>query len=290
MTFAQKLNPENMIKLALVGVLGAMASIAVADDANPAPDKIEEIHEDWSEWVLGTANKIDGFFSNSQADEDAQKTRIRGWIQGQYDENEGSKVRLRVRARLSLPKTENRISLVIGDDENEQSQGPDDQNQQNVSLQFRSKRDTALKTVRFDLGIRRRDSKYQLYGRARHTKIFETASAWVPRLTNSFYYFTKSRFEYRGEAQFDRVLGKNLFFRPISVLRWYENNPDECNGGWCYDQFFSLYQRLDQKKPAALAYDLEFYFREKPEFDVFDTVIKSSIPAQNRSGLAVLGS
>ena len=275
MIFAQKLNPENMIKLALVGFLGAMASIAVADDANPAPDKIEEIHEDWSEWVLGTANKIDGFFSNSQADEDAQKTRVRGWIQGQYDENEGSKVRLRVRARLSLPKTENRISLVIGDDENEQSQGPDDQNQQNVSLQFRSKRDTALKTVRFDLGIRRRDSKYQLYGRARHTKIFETASAWVPRLTNSFYYFTKSRFEYRGEAQFDRVLGKNLFFRPISVLRWYENNPDECNGGWCYDQFFSLYQRLDQKKPAALAYDLEFYFREKPEFDVFDTVIKA---------------
>ena len=59
------------------------------------------------------------------------------------------------------------------------------------------------------------------------------------------------------------------------MLRWYENNPDECNGGWCYDQFFSLYQRLDQKKPAALAYDLEFYFREQPEFDVFDTVIKA---------------
>ena len=93
MILAQKLNPQNIIKLALVGFLGAIASIAAADDEDPTPDKIEEIHEDWSEWVLGTANKIDGFFSNSQADEDAQKTRIRGWIQGQYDENEGSKVR-----------------------------------------------------------------------------------------------------------------------------------------------------------------------------------------------------
>ena len=47
-----------MIKLALVGFLSAMASIAMADDANPTPDKIEEIHEDWSEWVLGTAMEV----------------------------------------------------------------------------------------------------------------------------------------------------------------------------------------------------------------------------------------
>ena len=32
---------------------------------------------------------------------------------------------------------------------------------------------------------------------------------------------------------------------------------------------------MDQKRPAALAYDLEFYFRGKPEFEVFDTVIKA---------------
>ena len=219
-----------MIKLALVGFLSAMASIAMADDANPTPDKIEEIHEDWSEWVLGTANKIDGFFSNSQADEDAQKTRIRGWIQGQYDENEGSKVRLRVRARVSLPNTENRISLVIGDDQDEQTLDPANEDQQNVSLQFRSRRDTALKTVRFDLGIRRRDSQYQLYGRARHTKIFETASTWVPRLTNSFYYFTKSRFEYRGEAQFDRVLGKTFSSDPLQCFAGMKITPTNATG------------------------------------------------------------
>ncbi len=89
-----------------------------------------------------------------------------------------------------------------------------------------------------------------------------------------FYYFTKSKFEYRGEVQFDRIIGPNFFFRPLSVLRWYGNNTDECNDGWCFDQFFSLYQRINSARQAALAYDVELYFRNQPSLTVFDTVFK----------------
>ena len=46
MIFAQKLNSQDIIKMALVGFLSAIATIAVADDADPTPDKIEEIHEE----------------------------------------------------------------------------------------------------------------------------------------------------------------------------------------------------------------------------------------------------
>ena len=253
--------------------LGALAQ--QASDESPVKDGfVDEIHEDWSKWVLKTADNVDGFFSNSQADENAQKTRIRTWLMGQYDGNEGTKFRLRVRARVSLPKTENRLSLVLGDDEEERRMDQLDDAQSNVSLQIRSKKDTALKQLRFDIGIRRRDSRYQPYARARHTKIFETGGLWVPRLTNSFYYFTKNKFEYRGEAQFDGVIGRDFFFRPLSVLRWYQNNPDECNEGFCFDQYFSLYQRVNSKRQSAIAYDVEFYFREKPSVTVFDTVLK----------------
>ncbi len=164
-------------------------SPAIADEeADDGSGRVDELHDEWSEWVLKTANQVDGFFSNSHPG---------------------------IRARISLPNTENRLKLILGDDEDEGRLNDLDDNQQNISLQVRGKRETALKQIRFDIGIRRRDSRYQPYVRARHSKAFTTDGPWVPRLTNSFYYFTKSKFEYRGQADFDRVIGQDFFFRPM---------------------------------------------------------------------------
>jgi len=236
--------------------------------------RVDEIHDDWSKWVLETANRVDGFFSNSQAGQADQQTRLRAFIRVRYDGNEGTKLSPGVRARVSLPMTENRLKLILGDDEDEGRINDLDDNQQNISLQVRSRRETALKQLRFDLGIRRRDGKYQPYVRARHSKLFKTGSLWLPRLTNSFYYFTKSKFEYRGQADFDRVIGSDFFFRPSTVLRWYENNSGECDDGWCLDQYFSVYERLRHAKAEAIAYDVELFLREKPEFTVHDAILK----------------
>jgi len=236
--------------------------------------RVDEIHDDWSKWVLETANRVDGFFSNAQVGEVDQQTRLRAFIRVRYDGKEGTKLSPGVRARVSLPMTENRLKLILGDDEDESRINDLDENQQNVSLQIGGKRDTALKQVRFDLGIRRRDGKYQPYVRARHSKAFITGGPWLPRLTNSFYYFTKSKFEYRGQADFDRVIGSDYFFRPSTVLRWYENNSGECDDGWCLDQYFSLYERLRRSKAEAIAYDVEIFLRDKPEFTVHDAFLK----------------
>ncbi|HCX86935.1 MAG TPA: hypothetical protein DG761_02820 [Gammaproteobacteria bacterium] len=236
--------------------------------------RVDEIHGDWSEWVLETANRVDGFFSNTQASEADQKTRLRAFVRVRYDGNEGAKLSPGVRARVSLPMTENRLKLILGDDEDEGRINDLDSNQQNISLQIRGPRETALKQVRFDIGIRRRDGQYQPHVRARHSKAFKTGGPWVPRLTNSFCYFTKSKFEYRGQADFDRVIGSDYFFRPSTVLRWYENNSGECDDGWCLDQYFSLYEKLRRSKAEAIAYDVEVFLRDKPELTLHDAVLK----------------
>ncbi len=250
-------------------------SPAIADtEADGDHDRVDELHDDWSEWVLETANRVDGFFSNAQAGEVDQQTRLRAFIRVRYDGNEGTKLSPGVRARVSLPNTENRLKLILGDDEDEGRINDLDDNQQNISLQVRGKRENALKQVRFDLGIRRRDGRYQPYMRARHSKAFTTGGPWLPRLTNSFYYFTQSKFEYRGQADFDRVIGRDFFFRPTTVVRWYENNSGECNDGWCLDQYFSLYEKLRRSKSEAIAYDVEIFLRDKPEFTVHDAFLK----------------
>ena len=169
-------------------------SPAIADKkADDDIDRVDELHDEWSEWVLKTANQVDGFFSNTQASDADQQTRLRAFLRVRYDGNEGTKFSPGIRARISLPNTENRLKLILGDDEDEGRINDLDDNQQNISLQVRGKRETALKQIRFDIGIRRRDSRYQPYVRARHSKAFTTDGPWVPRLTNSFYYFTKSK-------------------------------------------------------------------------------------------------
>jgi len=250
-------------------------SPAIADkNADDGSGRVDELHDEWSEWVLKTASQIDGFFSNTQTSQVDQQTRLRAFIRVRYDGNEGTKLSPGIRARISLPNTENRLKLILGDDEDEGRINDLDDNQQNISLQVRGKREAALKQIHFDIGIRRRDSRYQPYVRARHSRAFTTKGPWLPRLANSFYYFTKSKFEYRGQADFDRVIGQNFFFRPTTVVRWYENNSGECNDGWCLDQYFSLYEKLRRSKSEAIAYDLEIYLRDKPEFTVHDAFLK----------------
>ena len=254
--------------------LFCLSTIALAEDADDV-DRIDETHAQWSEWVTDTAHQIDIFFSNENADKEVQKTRLRVFVRFRYDGNEGTKVSPGIRAKISLPSVENRLHLMLGDDEDETRVDDIDDKQQNISLQFKPRADRPWQQLRYDIGIRRRDGKYQPYGRIRHSKTLQTKSPWVPQISNSFYYFTKSNFEYRGEASFDRVLSPKLFFRPTSVLRWYQNNSDQCDDGWCLDQYFSLYEKLRRSRSQAIAYDAEIYLRDKPQFTLHDAVFKA---------------
>ena len=119
-------------------------SLAIADEeADDGSGRVDQLHDEWSKWVLKTANQVDGFFSNSQASETDQQTRLRAFLRVRYDGNEGTRLNPGIRARISLPNTENRLKLILGDDEDEGRLNDLDDNQQNISLQVRGKRETA---------------------------------------------------------------------------------------------------------------------------------------------------
>ena len=81
--FAQFKNPSRLLVLCLGLIL---SSLAMADEQE-AEDQVDKIHDDWSEWVLETANRVDGFFSNSQPAEVDQQTRLRAFVRVRYDGN-----------------------------------------------------------------------------------------------------------------------------------------------------------------------------------------------------------
>ena len=253
-------------------VLSSTGNRAHADQSGVSSSTTETGHNKWSRLTLDTADRIDRFFSNQNVDDENQETRLRIYIKMRTDENDGQSLGAGIRGKLSLPRTEQRLQIIFGQDDD--STTPVNTKDQNISLRIRPAGTDSVRQMRFDAGIRKRVGSYQLFGRARHRLTFDRASRWVLSITNSLHYFTKAKTEYRGQITFDWPLSTRFFFRPTTQIRWYQNNTDKCNDGICIDQYFTLYERLRQQTTHAIAYDAEFFYRNRPgELD--DVVLKA---------------
>ena len=252
--------------------LSSTGNHAHADQSGASSGTTETGHKKWSRMTLDTADRIDRFFSNQNIVDEGQETRLRVYVKMRADENDGQRFTAGIRGKLSLPRTEQRLQIIFGqDDDSTTSVNTEDPN---ISLRIRPPSTDPMRQMRFDVGFRKRAGGYQLFGRARHRLTFDSASRWVPSITNSLHYFTKAKTEYRGQFTFDWPLSTRFFFRPTTQIRWYQNNIDKCNDGICIDQYFTLYERLRQQTTHAIAYDAEFFYRNKPG-ELNDVVLKA---------------
>ena len=252
--------------------LSSTGNHAHADQSGASSGTTETGHKKWSRMTLDTADRIDRFFSNQNIVDEGQETRLRVYVKMRADENDGQRVTAGIRGKLSLPRTEQRLQIIFGqDDDSTTSVNTEDPN---ISLRIRPPSTDPMRQMRFDVGFRKRAGGYQLFGRARHRLTFDSASRWVPSITNSLHYFTKAKTEYRGQFTFDWPLSTRFIFRPTTQIRWYQNNIDKCNNGICIDQYFTLYERLRQQTTHAIAYDAEFFYRNKPGV-LNDVVLKA---------------
>ena len=253
-------------------VLSSTGNRAHADQSDASSGTTETGHKKWSRLTLDTADRIDRFFSNENIVDEGQETRLRVYVKMRTDENDGQRFTAGIRGKLSLPRTEQRLQIIFGqDDDSTTSVNTVDPN---ISLRIRPPSTDPMRQMRFDVGFRKRAGGYQLFGRARHRLTFDSASRWVPSITNSLHYFTKAKTEYRGQFTFDWPLSTRFFFRPTTQIHWYQNNIDKCNDGICIDQYFTLYERLRQQTTHAIAYDAEFFYRNKPG-GLNDVVLKA---------------
>ena len=253
-------------------VLSSTGNRAHADQSDASSGTTETGHKKWSRLTLDTADRIDRFFSNENIVDEGQETRLRVYVKMRTDENDGQRFTAGIRGKLSLPRTEQRLQIIFGqDDDSTTSVNTVDPN---ISLRIRPPSTDPMRQMRFAVGFRKRVGGYQLFGRARHRLTFNSASRWIPSITNSLHYFTKANTEYRGQFTFDWPLSTRFFFRPTTQIRWYQNNIDKCNDGICIDQYFTLYERLRQQTTHAIAYDAEFFYRNKPG-GLNDVVLKA---------------
>ena len=255
--------------MALAMSLFSVPSMALAGEHTEALNTgTESIQQSRSKKVLKLADGLDSFFGDSRIEDDAQQTRVKLRLDLEQYESDSLDARVRLSARLSLPNLEDKWAVIINgdDDEDDVVIDPAEEQEREVALRYNA-RNNQDRNLSFDVGLRRPDSKYELFGRARYRRT-DPLGQWISRFDNKLYAYSKFGFEYDGKLDFDRALPPSFLFRSRTRLRWWEDD-SKCNGGVCPEQHFLLYQRMKNSR-HALAYEASTYFESEPADDSSD--------------------
>lgn len=109
--------------------------------ARPEPllDRTQRTVEDV---VTGTAQAMDNLFGSADVEEEAAVTRGRLSVGGQWDQRDGLRERIRLKARFALPALKNRTSLLLGrGDADDFVDGSNDDNIDTLPDRFRDLQD-----------------------------------------------------------------------------------------------------------------------------------------------------
>jgi hypothetical protein len=228
------------------------------------PQRIAQTGDGTHAWLSGrvqsTADFVDSFFGSRRSDAEANTSEIRLRLDATAEEGEGVEFKPRVKVRLILPRTEDRLALIIAGNANENfgvDSDPLDDIQEELTES--DERNAALgaeyfllddlkRNAKLEAGVRFKDSKVIPRLGARYRQEFEL-EPWLARFTERLAWQSDDGFDSRTIVDFDRVLTEALFFRATTSLYWYEDRD-----GFFYYLSAVLTQRLTQRNYLAYSW------------------------------------
>jgi len=211
---------------------------------------VDEVHDAVSNRVVSVSNYIDTFFANDRMDEEGSKSKIVLGYQLGYDDFRGGSKEYALRARLHLPRTEERLRLVIDSSENEDDSSETDANVQAGSEGRIDELKAALQyifvsselwQVSANTGIRF-IIPLDPFAKLRIRRLFFVNSLTL-RLTQSFYFFRSVGWGETTAIDFEKELTDKYFFRSSSQIRTIRDTSEKS-----FSHAFSLFQNIGQKK------------------------------------------
>jgi len=194
-------------------------------------EQLDEAHEVWSERVKDLGIRIDRFFGGEEFEPDPSSyVRIR--TVGLLQESK-SRAEVRVRARLALPNTERRFSLILESEDDQRFDRGSGHEPSPPGL-LRSSRDDSTSftaglrylrdisdTVNLDtgIGLHLRRGVPDPYVRARIGKSFYPGSWEVRPLEEVYWKYHKGQ-GVRSQLLLQRPLSRLQFFRSVSEIDW----------------------------------------------------------------------
>ena len=242
------------------------------------PTGVDLAREAISRSVNDAANWFDSFFGDERYVAEEARSRIRV-IPGVFvEEGESAEARLRIRARLSLPRASKRLRLVIADTQEEdesvldQTTFTDDgirDNDTTVGLQYMLREMDRL-NLSISAGLKRGDdNEVDIVAgpRYRRTWAFDN---WQLRFTERIRLHSDEGWESLTRFDYERLLKDDLFFRTTTELLWNEDDFDQ--DGFQLALTPTLTQRL--KSRAGIDYQWINVFKSRPDSHLDSTTLR----------------
>jgi hypothetical protein len=253
----------------------ARATDGNADEAGdqPAdPDKnglqraVDAFHAGLSSRVERTAQLVDAFFADDRYYADTTETYARLSLQTSFESGESAESEARLRVRVDLPGTEERLRLFIEGGDPEVGEGTEsgsipaalDDNDYNLGLEAQLTQIGAW-DIRPGIGVKA-GAPPDPFLRLRATRYGQLGS-WLSRFSAGVAEFVDDGTEFQTRLDFDYKLSEDWLFRSASRARWLDRK-DRTD----LTQTLTLFQRL--KSRAAVGYDVGLRADDDPDWEV----------------------
>lgn len=231
---------------------------------------IDGAHKGASDLLNSFASQIDNYFAENVTSDEINNTSATLRFDAADPANGDPSLRAKIKLRLVLPRSEQRIRLLfdVDDDDLDGEARSRVQNlsenieDQNLALALRFMR-TASEKIRFnvDLGARRHDSRIQSFGRLRVR--FEDNNSpmdWSYGINNDFRqyyssgYLNRLRFDFWSNTSED----SSTVFRTSTGFEWKEDTP-----GSKINQTVGFYSQINSK--SLIAFEVLANYRTSPD-------------------------
>ncbi len=229
-------------------------------------ETIHAVHGGISSAVERSARRIDAFFADDRGYADATESYARLSLQNSWESGEDTRSEARVRLRIDLPGTRERLRLFVegGDPDDVSGEGSDsipnalDDNDYNIGLEGQI-RGTGRWDLRPGVGVRAAGPA-DPFVRLRAIRYAEPGD-WLMRFVAGAAEYLDDGTELQTRLDFDRRINPGWLFRSASRLR-YRDSKDRVEAR----QQFTLFQKLSGR--VGLAYDLGLDADDDPDWDV----------------------
>jgi len=227
-------------------------------------DRLDSGMERFDSQVQRASLWVDSFFADPEYEAEEAYSQIRLRPEYYYRKEQGSKFKMRFRARLNLPNLGRRVSLVAGADEDggEFDDSVDDSADDGIiGLQFFMKESTRWNTS-ISVGMKFNDFAFFVGPRFRYTGELGKKSSY--RFTQTVRWQTNQYWQINSRLDLNRAISERFYFRQTFDGRW--RGEDAKEQGYRTRISSYLTQRLGQI--TGLQYEFSTIFHTKPDTHV----------------------
>jgi len=256
---------SGMVLLLIRGGLVAFADgWPEGPDGHPATEPVlrnhaDVLHERISRNVDSFSQWLDSFFGNPVVEEETYGNRVRVTTAMEIVEGEGTTLRLRVNAKLALPRMNERVQLLLSTFEDDDGQGGEplpqemvgEENNRQAGLRFVLREERRLR-LHTDVGLKFRPAP-DPYVRLRLRYLLMQEPV-VVRLTESLFWFREDGVGETTRLDVEKSLRTNTFMRGTLAATWSETSQ-----GMDLSPGVSVWRALSRRRAVGAELNVDAY-------------------------------